>query len=159
MRECAHVAVRTGLRLPALTPLVAAGRPLPRHVTLNPSTYIFIQYYLHSFSLYFTERSETERNNPFHLDGAELLLRPHSSRHVASALLGVSAPSISPTCGSPALSAPSPQSTSYTSIVSNLPPSCGIGARASRAHPIQYSVTAPSRRVWSPPTGRFRDAH
>ena len=135
--------VRTGLRLPVLTPQVAAGRPLPRHVTLKPSTYNFILHNLHTFSLYFTKRSGAERNNPFHLDGAELMLRPRSSRHVASALLGSPTPNISLTCGSPAPPAPSPQSSSYIPIASNMPTSCGTGARAPRARPIQYSVTVP----------------
>ena len=71
------------------------------------------------------------------------MLRPRSSRHVASALLGSPAPNISPTCGSPAPPAPSPQSSSYIPIASNMPTSCGTGARAPRARPIQYSVTVP----------------
>ena len=83
------------------------------------------------------------------------MLRSHSSRHVASAALGTPAPDISPTCGSPTPSAPPPQSSSYIPIVSNMPTSCGTGARARRARtPYNTASRYRNRRVWSPSDDR-----
>ena len=63
---------------------------------------------------------------------------PALTRHGAPTVLDTPAPNISPMCGSPAPSAPSPQSSAYISIVSNMPTSFAAAARARRARSLYY---------------------